>query len=232
MSKKVRRMINLLLASVLILIAAIALLFSQDNRRSEDLKAQASGVEEFTPEQDSAFARALRSNLPLSTRMAWDISLSKFKWELRQKLSEGTPWQYAVKNMQSIPREAFIPDPREVVQFRTNIEMSQYVPFVRNTMPYGLHIPLSSIGQLLGITEDVSPSLKYTVDYSADVEVVIYSERAVVVATLFKGVQPPGTYNLTWNFRDDQGREMPSGDYIAEIRIGKQRYYRKYILKP
>lgn len=231
LSKRARKILYVILAAIMLPNAG-SYLFSQNNPLPNGGAVQSENREQFTPEQDSAFARAIRWRLPLNTRMAYDLAMTNSRWEFQQKISEGTPWQFAMRNMQNIPREAYIPDPKEMVQFQTNIAMSQYIPFVRNTMPYGLQVPLSSIGQLMGLTEDVSPKLKYNLDYTSEIEVVIYSERAVVVATLFKGIQTPGSYSITWNFRDDQGREMPSGDYIGEIRVGKERYMRKHIVIP
>ncbi|MBR3090812.1 MAG: hypothetical protein IKH10_02320, partial [Bacteroidetes bacterium] len=83
---------------------------------------------------------------------------------------------------------------------------------------------------LLGIIEDTSPEIKYSLGMIADVEIVIYSVQAKVIATIFKGTQRPGSYKITWNQRDDKGKKMPYGDYIAEVRIGTDRFVRKRIV--
>ncbi|MER3329064.1 MAG: FlgD immunoglobulin-like domain containing protein, partial [Candidatus Kapaibacterium sp.] len=63
-----------------------------------------------------------------------------------------------------------------------------------------------------------------------EVEVVIYSIQAVVVATIFKGHLPPGSYQRTWTGRDENGRKLPPGDYIGEVRIKGENSYRKQII--
>jgi flagellar hook assembly protein FlgD len=96
--------------------------------------------------------------------------------------------------------------------------------------PYGLKIPLGAIGKLLGLVQDVSPKMAFELDYNAEVEIVIYSVQASVVATIFKGSKKPGYHTYTWNGRNDQGKKMPPGDYIGEIRIGNRKYIRKRIV--
>jgi len=135
-----------------------------------------------------------------------------------------------MQNINNIPREFFIPTGNEVVQHEINRQMSMYIPGINNLSPYGAKISFADIGSMFGLTEDVSPVITYRLDYYVEVEVVIYSIRAVVIATLFEGKQPPGPYKITWNGRDDNGRKMPRGDYIGEVRIGKERLIRKRIV--
>jgi flagellar hook assembly protein FlgD len=113
-----------------------------------------------------------------------------------------------------------------------NVANSFYVPFVQTYNPSSIQIPFETIGNLLGLTEDVSPEIKYDIDFNADVTVVVYSTRATVVATIFSGRQIPGHYEFKWNFRDDNGRLMPSGDYVAEVRVGNYKFIRKKITIP
>jgi len=84
-----------------------------------------------------------------------------------------------------------------------------------------MKVALGDIAQFFGLAEDVSPVIKYNLDFATEVQIVIYSVNASVVATLFDGHQPAGNYSITWNGRDDKGRKLPSGDYVAEVRIGK-----------
>ena len=51
----------------------------------------------------------------------------------------------------------------------------------------------------------------------------------MVVATLFKGNQEPGTYTITWNGRSQDGKPVMPGEYIAEVRLGSERIMRKRI---
>ena len=65
-----------------------------------------------------------------------------------------------------------------------------------------------------------------------NVEVVVYSPQARVIAVLLKMHQPTGKYQITWNGRDEKGRRMPTGDYVAEVRLGDERFVRKRIQIP
>ncbi|MBE2190236.1 MAG: hypothetical protein KGZ71_02125 [Desulfobulbaceae bacterium] len=185
--------------------------------------------ESFTPEQDSAFFAAMRLSLPIRTLINNNLHYSDDLWNLGRSISQGTPWQIAIENLRSIPPEFYRADPVEMIHRQYAIEQSMHVPYINNHLRYGTKITFESIGKLFGLIEDTSTEIKYNLDYSTDVEVVIYSISSVVVATLFNGNQTPGSYKLTWNGRDEFGKMMPPGDYIAEVRIGKERYIRKRI---
>ncbi len=184
----------------------------------------------YSPQQDSAYLEALKLKLPTLARLENDIKLSEGLWKVERELASGKPWQIAMKNINNIPRQYFIPSGNERVQHEINRQMSQYIPGINTLSPYGAKISFADIGSMLGLTEDVSPVITYKLDYYVEIEVVIYSIRAVVIATLFEGKQPPGPYKITWNGRDDKGRKMPRGDYIGEVRIGKERLIRKRIV--
>ncbi len=214
------RLINI---SIIITLLAFSLTRSQE---TDPLDLPGPSINRFTPEQDSAYKKAMRNKLPASTLFALDLNrLSTSAAYTPQTITSIEQLQ-----VMDFPEEFYLPDPREVAQFQDNINRSLYVPFINTKPSFGAQIPLSVIGQLLGLVEDLSPNLKYTIDYVADVEIVIFSMQAVVIATLFKGTQVPGSYNLTWNGRDDSGKKMQKGDYVAEIRIGKFNVIRKRIL--
>lgn len=199
-------------------------------RYNSDQEAQS--AERFTNIQDSSFNAAMQMNIPASARLKYDLHNSQALWRLEQEIAKGTPWQVAIQNMQNIPEEAFEPSGIEVTLHQLNIQQSLSIPYARTYSPYGAKINLSTIGRLIGVTKDVSPEINYSLDYPTDVEVVIYSLKAVVIATIFDGSQQAGSYTFTWNGRDDKGRKMPSGDYIGEVRVGKDRYIRKRIVLP
>lgn len=213
------KLFNILL---MLFLGSVLLAISKDN---EPLDLPGPSLNRFTPEQDSAYKKAIRNRLPSSALFKIDLN----------RLSSGdfisdlpkTPMEQL--QVMSFPEEYYMPDPREQAHFQDNINRSLAVPFINTKPSFGAKVPLAVIGQLLGIVEDLSPNLKYTLDYTADVEIVIFSMQAIVVATIFKGTQPPGNYKLTWNGRDDNGRKMPKGDYVAEIRIGKFSIIRKRI---
>jgi hypothetical protein len=184
---------------------------------------------DFSAKQDSNYYRAMRLNMTPLARLGYDLDKLRAQMEIHDRIRAGMPWQIALKNMEDIPSDLLKPSPVEIVHHQVDIINALSVPFVNTYNPYGMKIPLGAIGQFLGITEDVSPRITYTLEHPAEVEVVVYSIDATVIATLFKGQQPAGTYRLNWNGRNDKGRRMPRGDYIGEVRIGQTRYIRKKI---
>ena len=190
-------------------------------------------LEEYTPEQDSAFNQAVRMRLPASVLLQNNLNYSDRLYTFEKYIRSGKRLDEAINDIKNTPREFFTPTGNEIVQRRIALENAFHVPFV-NTLPKisGFQIPVSQIAALLGLIEDVSPDIKYSIDYTVEVEVVVYSVKAVVIATMFKGIQPPGSYKLTWNGRDENGRKAESGDYIAEVIIGKEKYIRKRIFLP
>jgi hypothetical protein len=187
---------------------------------------------EFSPFQDSAYSRALKMRLPVDLRIEQDLNKFSDGWKIQQELAKGNPWQVAVKNISSIPSEIFIPSGVEQMLYNTNLIESQYVPLMRPLNPGGGLISLNKLGTWLGLIEDVSPLIKFELDYSDNIEITIYSIQAAAVAVIFKGDLAPGSYKYVWNCRDDRGKKMPSGDYIAEIKVGNIKYIRKRIVIP
>jgi hypothetical protein len=212
----------------LISIFTISLL-SQTKSVDNELPSSTIEVEKFSPLQDSAFIRAMKSNLPTEFLIKESLDIIEYNMQMN-RIIQDSPWMIARRNLASIPREYFDADPVEVVQRQTMIQDAQYVPFVQTIPRNAFVMDLVDIGKLLGIVEDTSPTLKYTIDYASDVQIVIYSVNAKVVATIFSGMQTPGNYKRTWNGRDDNGKMLPKGDYIGEIRIGEYKYIRKVII--
>ena len=212
----------------LISIFTISLL-SQTKSVDNELPSSTIEVEKFSPLQDSAFIRAMKSNLPTEFLIKESLDIIEYNMQMN-RIIQDSPWMIARRNLASIPREYFDADPVEVVQRQTMIQDAQYVPFVQTIPRNAFVMDLVDIGKLLGILEDTSPTLKYTIDYASDVQIVIYSVNAKVVATILSGMQTPGNYKRTWNGRDDNGKMLPKGDYIGEIRIGEYKYIRKVII--
>ncbi len=185
--------------------------------------------DEFHPLQDSVFSAAKKMNIPFMTRAKRDIMLSESAWNFSKEIFRGTPWQRAMADMLRLNPDIFMPSDVALATHEYHIRQSQHVPFVKTIPEFGLKMNLSEIATFAGLKEDVSPEIRYTLDYTTEVEIVIYSLKAVVINTLYNGVQKPGKYKITWNLRDEYGKPMPSGVYIAEVRIGDEKYIRKKI---
>lgn len=95
-------------------------------------------------------------------------------------------------------------------------------------------IPLSAIGQALGLTEDVSPLITYRLERTRRITVIVYTVLdALEVNRLVDGTQRPGNYRFKWDFNDSNGRRALSGSYIVEvIADGTERLLRKRIVVP
>lgn len=214
---------------ILIFIFNFSILFSQQQTGDNDseLPSSTKEIEKFTPEQDSAFKRAMRNHLPNEILIKDALNILEFNMEMN-RLMRDSPWLVARRNLASIPNEFFEPRKEDIVHRQQMIQDAQYVPYVQ-TLPRGFGISAEEVGKFLGIVEDTNPTVNYTLNNSYEVEIVVYSINAKVIATIFKGVQTPGRYQRTWNGRNDNGKPMPTGDYIIEVRIGDFKYIRKYV---
>ncbi len=182
------------------------------------------GIENRTSEsQDSAYAQAMRMKLPVELRLRYDLMNIGYTLISLDPEAEKTGMDY-------IPTDAFKPDPNMIVQRQENLMRAFEVPYARTYNPYGMRMSFSDIASFFGLSEDYSGNIKFKVDHYTEVEVVIYSIQAVVVATIFKGHLPPGSYQRTWTGRDENGRKLPPGDYIGEVRIKGENSYRKQII--
>lgn len=217
-------------------------LFSQEKNVNTIIKNQASqssydiftkdssdtkipGFEDRTTEvQDSAYFKAMRMKLPVSLRLRYDLMNIGYTLISLDPDAEKTGMDY-------IPKEAFNPDPNMIVQRQENLMRAFEVPFARTYDPFnGMRVSFSDIGRFFGITEDYSGNIQFKVDNYTEVEIVVYSIQAVVVATIFKGHLPAGSYQRTWTGRDENGRKLAPGDYIGEVRIKGDRSIRKRII--
>lgn len=187
---------------------------------------------QFSAEQDSAYYRMMRLGIAPGTLAQLHAKIISLGIAMRKEQEQENPFAIALRNL-DLPPEYYQPRSEDIVQREEMIARSQAIPTGRpGGMRGGVSIGLNDIGVFLGLSEDVSPVINYVVDYTVNVKVVIYSTAAREVAMMFQGQQNPGKYQLTWNGRDDKGRPMPSGDYVAEVRLGNDRFVRKRITIP
>lgn len=189
----------------------------------------------YTTAQDSAFSQASKTTVSARIRFAdacrQYLELSTAVTAIQTELS---PWQQSMQNIAAITPEMIAPTPEERTQHAIGIRNSQYVPGVL-LYPMGsgnFQMSFSSIGNLLGLTEDVSPRLVYSVPEPCEVRITIYSPSALQVRTLFQGTQHTGTYTIDWDGKNNAGRYAGRGDYIAEIHVGSFYIIRKRISLP
>ncbi|MFM8840359.1 MAG: FlgD immunoglobulin-like domain containing protein [bacterium] len=189
-------------------------------------------INSFTAEQDSAYYRMLRLGIAPGTLAQLHAKIISLGIARQREQEQENPFAIALRNL-DLPPEYYQPQPQELVQREEMIARSQAIPTGRPGGPRGgISIGLNEIATYLGLAEDVSPVITYTVEFAMPIKVVVYSTAAREVALMFQGEQTAGTYRLTWNGRDDKGRPMPSGDYVAEVRLGNDRFIRKRITIP
>jgi len=187
----------------------------------------------YTKEQDSIFDVDTRLSLPFLYMLKKAFDMTDSYWYDWMREIEMQPDNALRASFEKMPTNIFEPTKEERVQYAINQQMAfASVPtvspnFMGNS---GTNFNLQEMGRFLGLIEDVSPVITYNLAITADVEVVVYSISAKVVATIFSGTQKPGKYTFHWNGRDDSGKKMPSGDYIAEVKIGAERFVRKRIV--
>ena len=184
-----------------------------------------------TQEQDSAYRSAMKLDLSASSRFAIAVREASAMIRLLSSTKRSsTIWDQIAETM-DIPASVLAPRAQEVTQYQLTIANAMYVPGVL-LRPMGtgnMQLSFADIAKVFGLGEDVSPDIRYVVDQQVFVEIVVYSSQAMIVATLFSGVQPEGVYTITWNGLTQDGRMAADGEYIAEVRLGSQRIMRKRI---
>ncbi|HVZ38422.1 MAG TPA: FlgD immunoglobulin-like domain containing protein [Candidatus Kapabacteria bacterium] len=86
-----------------------------------------------------------------------------------------------------------------------------------NSTRVGFSTPIQGILRAVGLIEDVTPRIAYTLMHTTRVEVTVYDLQAHTVAVLVNDVQSPGEYKFDWNLLDSSGARVETGDYIAEV---------------
>ncbi|MBU3699466.1 MAG: hypothetical protein FGM33_05565 [Candidatus Kapabacteria bacterium] len=182
-------------------------------------------------DQDSLYRSAMELQITAQARFAMSVrETSALLMLSARENARRTIWDQIDETM-NIPASIFKPRDQEVTQYQLTIANAMYVPGVL-LRPMGtgnVQVSFSDIAKVFGIGEDVSPVIRYVVDARLPVEIVIYSTQAMIISTIFSGVQDPGTYTITWNGRAQDGKPVSTGEYIAEVRLGQERIMRKRI---
>jgi hypothetical protein len=182
----------------------------------------------FSPEQDKFFYDALKSQIDAQTRFKHNMKSSMDLWQGNWKRS----FLDDIEQNLNIPRSILQPIPEEHFRYLTTITRAFNVPGVHE---FGILPGLVGAGNLeglqkmIGLIEDVSPTMRYVLQQTAQVNVFVFSISAIEVAHIFSKEQTAGSYSVTWNGRTNQGFVAPQGDYIGEVYIGHRTAVRKRI---
>ncbi len=162
--------------------------------------------------RDTARLRAMLDSLERTTQalIAANLDLNPADWQ---------------------PTEAEIAERREMIERAQDFEYIYPQDITR--IPVA-SIPLSAIGQALGLVEDTSPLITYRLEQTRKVTVIVYTViGALELVRLVDGTQRPGEYRFKWDFKDANGRRALSGSYIVEvIADGTEKLLRKRIVVP
>lgn len=74
-------------------------------------------------------------------------------------------------------------------------------------------------------------AIKYDIPDATHLTLSIYNARGQVVRKLVSEAKTPGTYQTTWDGRDEQGRNLAPGVYLYRLQTDKQALTRKLLLK-
>jgi hypothetical protein len=69
--------------------------------------------------------------------------------------------------------------------------------------------------------------IHYTLSSPTHVQLSIYDQSGRQVKNLVNTTQPKGTFRVTWNGTDTQGRRVPEGNYYSILKTGKKDYRQK-----
>ncbi|MCL2039104.1 MAG: hypothetical protein FWG85_01585 [Bacteroidetes bacterium] len=187
--------------------------------------------QQYAPEQDSNFFRDSKLNFGFLYWLKKSILTTDYEWQIYKKEFLNTPSNNLQESFARMPSNIFAPDPVEIVQRQIAKQDALSIPTIRFYKGgTGINLDMRDIGLFLGLVEDTSPKITYTLKYNCDIEIVIYSISAKIIATIFSGTQKPGNYTTYWNGKDEYGKQVPPGDYIAEVRIGSERFIMKRIV--
>jgi len=75
-----------------------------------------------------------------------------------------------------------------------------------------------------------STTIHYTLAARQYVELSLYNLTGQKLLELDHGERSPGTYSISWDGRDSQGRNLTSGLYLYQLRSGRQQQTRKLLL--
>ena len=64
--------------------------------------------------------------------------------------------------------------------------------------------------------------ISYAIEARSGVSLKVHDAAGRVVKDLFDGLKDPGVYDVTWDGRDDSGRELPSGVYFYSLSSGNR----------
>ncbi len=228
---------------------------TQDSTRSstQPLGTTTPGEYPFTPEQDRQFYQALSQYVIGAVRFRFDAqrtTVQRINEAMFGTLSESI----AGRNM-DFSYEMFTPNSRANRLYVRDRLASFDIAGVRSSSHiqgidreeeesarklrefFGIKEDISAnvmdksykFLEMLGLRENVSPQLEYTLEQESLVDVWIISLESRQIKHLLSARQPEGTHTITWNGTNDDNLRMPRGYYIGQVFADKKRILQKGI---
>lgn len=165
-------------------------------------------------------------------RLRGDVRLDSLDLVYLLDSLDNTPAERMRRNLAMSPSD-WRPTPGERAAREADLRRAMDMDFVfPNSYVQLFGISTGAVFRALGLVEDVTPRITYTLMRTELVTVKIYTMEAVLVATLVDAPQRPGAYDFEWDFLDAQGVRVPYGNYIAEVIVGGRMVLRKRIEAP
>ncbi len=73
-------------------------------------------------------------------------------------------------------------------------------------------------------------TIAYSLPEESQISILIYNIKGQKVKTLATGTQPAGDYNVTWDGKDESGKDVTSGIYFYKLRTDNKELTRKMLL--
>jgi parallel beta-helix repeat protein len=73
-------------------------------------------------------------------------------------------------------------------------------------------------------------TITYSLPEDSQISISIYNIKGQKVKTLVTGTQPAGDYNVSWNGKDESGKEVTSGIYFYKLKTQQNEITRKMLL--
>jgi subtilisin family serine protease len=90
--------------------------------------------------------------------------------------------------------------------------------------------PLFALGQNHPNPFNPQTTIAFAVAEAGPVELTVFAVDGRKVATLLARPLPAGTHQVTWNGRDDAGRQVASGTYVYRLQAGHQVAMKRMVL--
>ena len=100
-----------------------------------------------------------------------------------------------------------------------------------NTQPGIPEIPhITALNQVYPNPFNPSANISYRLAKQSDVSIAIYNNRGQRVRSFDLGTKAAGSWNLTWDGKDQNGSSLSSGVYYIRMQAGPDSFFKKAVL--